>query len=80
MKLEHNIQRSKKGADGVTGQTKQNPFLAEWDQAYHGVLDISKSYSNITRSILAEIDATTWKKELHSKNMKEYYEVVKQAF
>ena len=40
-------------------------------------LDISKSYSNITRSILAETDETALNKELGSKNMKDYYEAVK---
>ena len=54
--------------------------MTEWELAYHEVLDISKSYSNITRSILAETDAATLNKELRSKNMKEYYEAVKQVF
>ena len=44
------------------------------------VLDISKRYSIITKSLLEETDATTLNKELWSKNMKEYYEAVKQVF
>ena len=79
MKLVQSIQRSKKGAGGIIGQTKQNTFVTEWELAYHEVLDIRKSYSNITRSILAETDATTLNKKLRSKNMNEYYEAVKQA-
>ena len=59
---------------------KWNAFVTEWELAYHEVIDISKSYSNITRSILAERDAATLNKELRSKNMKEYYEAVKQVF
>ena len=77
MKLEQSIQRSKKDSGGIIGQTKQNAFVTEWELAYHEVLDISKSYSNITRSILAETDTTKLKKELQSKNMKKYYEAVK---
>ena len=66
MKLEQSIQRSKKSAGGIIGQTKQNAFVTEWELAYHEVLEISQSYSNITRSILAETDATTLNKELRS--------------
>ena len=63
-KLEQSIQRCKMDEDGIIGQTKQNTFVREWELAYHEVLDISKSYSNITRSILAETDTTALKKEL----------------
>ena len=80
MKLKQSIQQSKKGAGGITGQTKQNAFATQWELAYHEALDISKSYCNITRSILAETDATTLNKELRSKNMKNYYVAVKQIF
>ena len=59
---------------------KQNTFVTKWELAYHEVLDITKSYSNITRSILADKDAITLNKELQSKNMKEYYEAVKHVF
>ena len=72
IKLEQHIQRSKKVAGGIIGQTKQNAYVTEWELAYHEVLDISK--------ILAETDARTLSKELPSKNMKEYYEAVKQVF
>ena len=54
--------------------------MTEWDLAYHEVLDISKIYSNIARSTLAETDATTLNKESQSKNIKEYYDAVKQVF
>ena len=54
MKLEQSIQGSKK----TTCKTKKNALVTEWELAYHEVLDISKSYSNITRSVLAETDAT----------------------
>ena len=53
--------------------------MTEWELVYHEVLDISKSYSNITRSILAETNATTLNKELRSKNVKHYQEAVKQV-
>ena len=80
MKLEQTIQRPKKVSGGIIGQTKQNAFVTEWELAYHEVLTISKSYSNITRSILVETDTTKLNKELWSKNMKKYYEAVKQVF
>ena len=64
MKLEQSIQRSKKDSGGIIGQTKQNAFVTEWELAYHEVLTISKSYSNITRSILVEADTTKLNKEL----------------
>ena len=50
--------------------------MTEWELAYHESQDISKSYSNIARLILAETDATALSKELQSKNMNEYYEAV----
>ena len=80
MKLEQSIQQPKKVSDGINGQTKQNAFVTEWELACHEVLAISKSYSNITRSILVETDTTKLNKELLSKNMKKYYEAVKQVF
>ena len=40
--------------------------MTEWELAYHEVLEISKSYSNITRSILTKTDATTLNNELRS--------------
>ena len=76
MKLEQSIQWSKKGAGGITDQTKHNAFVTVWGLAYHEGLDVSKSYSNITKSILAETYATLLSKELKRKNMKEYYEAV----
>ena len=76
MKLEQIIQGSKK----ATGKRKKNAFVTEWDLTYHEVLDISKIYSNITRSILAETDAITLNKQSQSKNIKEYYDAVKQVF
>ena len=54
IKLERRIEWSKKGAGGINGPTKQNAFLTEWESAYLKVLDISRSYSNFTKSILAE--------------------------
>ena len=76
MKLQQIIQGFKK----ATSKRKKKVFVAEWDLAYHEVLDISKIYSNITRSTLAETDATTLNKESQSKNIKEYYDAVKQVF
>ena len=58
---------------------KQNAFMTEWEPPYHEVLDISKTRSNTIRSIQAETDAITMNKELQSKNMKDYYEVLKQV-
>ena len=37
MKLEQTIQRSKKGAVGTTGQTKQSGFVSEWELVYHEI-------------------------------------------
>ena len=76
IKLEQSIQWSTNGAGGIIGQT--SVFVTEL--VFHEVLNISKSYSNITRSVLAETYAATLNKELRSKNMKEYYEAVKQIF
>ena len=73
-------ERSKKVTGDIIGQAKHNAFLTEWELAYYDVLDLSKNRSNITRSNLAETDATTLNKELWSKSMKEYYEAMKQAF
>ena len=44
------------------------------------VFNVSKSCSNITRSVLAEADTTIFNKELWKKNMKKFYEAVKQVF
>ena len=44
------------------------------------VPDTSKSCSIITRSVLAEGDATTLNKEVWNKNMKEYYVAVRLVF
>ena len=70
MKLEQSIQLSKNDVGGIIGQTKQNASVTDWKLAYHEVLDISKSCSNITRSILAKTIATTLGKALRNKNMK----------
>ena len=80
MKLEQSNQRFKKDVGGIIGQTKQNVFVTEQELAYHEILDFRKSCNNITRSVLAETVATTLNKGLQSKNMKEYYEAVKQVF
>ena len=80
MKLEQGNQRFKKDVGGIIGQTKQNVFVTEQELAYHEILDFRKSCNNITRSVLAETVATTLNKGLQSKNMKEYYEAVKQVF
>ena len=53
--------------------------MTEWEPPYHEVLDISKTHSNTIRSIQAETDAITMNKELQSKNMKDYYEALKQV-
>ena len=76
MKLQQIIQGFKK----ATSKRKKKVFVTEWDLTYHEVLDISKIYSKITRSTLAETDATTLNKESQSKNIKEYYDAVKQVF
>ena len=80
MKLEQSNQRFKKDVGGIIGQTKQNVFVTEQELAYHEILDFRKSCNNITRSVLAETVATTLNKGLQNKNMKEYYEAVKQVF
>ena len=80
MKLEQSNQRFKKDVGRIIGQTKQNVFVTEQELAYHEILDFRKSCNNITRSVLAETVATTLNKGLQNKNMKEYYEAVKQVF
>ena len=40
MRLEQSIQRSKKGAGGIIGQTKQVSLVLDWELAYHEILAI----------------------------------------
>ena len=63
MKLKQSIQQSKKVAGGVVGEAKKNVFVTEWELGYHEVLDISKSYSNITRSVAKREEQGIGKKE-----------------
>lgn len=63
-KLKQSIQRFKKDAGGIIDQTKHKVFLTEWKLTYQEVLDISKSCSNITKSVLAENDTTKLNKAL----------------
>ena len=53
MKLEQTIQRSKKSAAGIIGQTRQLSYVTERELIYHGVLAISNVYQNITRAGLS---------------------------
>ena len=52
MKLEQTIQRSKKSAAGIIGQTRQFSYVTEWEFIYHEVLAISV-YQNITSAGLS---------------------------
>ena len=63
MKLKQSIQQSKKVTGGIVGQAKKNAFVTEWELGYHEVLDISKSYSNITRSVAKREEQGIGKKE-----------------
>ena len=57
MKLEQTIQRSKKGAGGIIGQTKRSPFVSERELVYHEILGISNSFSEIIKpGKLSDID------------------------
>ena len=53
MKLEQTIQRSKKCAAGIIGQTRQFSYVTEWELIYHEVLAISNVYENITSAGLS---------------------------
>lgn len=63
-KLKQSIQRFKKDAGGIIDQIKHKVFLTEWKLAYQEVLDISKSCSNIKKSIPADNDTTKLNKAL----------------
>ena len=52
MKLEQIIQKSKKSAAGIIGQTRQLSHVTEWELIYHEVLAISV-YQNITSAGLS---------------------------
>ena len=49
MKLEQSIQRFKKGAGGIIGQTNEVSFVLEWELAYHEVLAIVNCYAQINK-------------------------------
>ena len=63
-KLKQSIQRFKKDEGGIIDQTKHKVFFTEWKLAYQEVLEISKSCSNIAKSIPAENDTTKLNKAL----------------
>ena len=72
MKLEQTIQRSKKGAGGVVGQTTHKAFVTELELCYHEVLAISKYHAVITGSVLASSDAEPLHRELRKTSILEY--------
>ena len=49
MKLEQTIQRSKKSAGGIIGQTKEVSFVLEWEIVYHEILAIVNCFAQINR-------------------------------
>ena len=64
----------------VVSLIKRNRTLLWMTTSIPQVFNISKSCSNITRSVLTEADTTIFNKELWKKNMKKFYEAVKQVF
>ena len=44
MKLEQIIQRSKKSQSGITGQTRQNNYVTEWELVYHEMLNLADQF------------------------------------
>ena len=69
MKLEQSIQRSKEDPGGIIGQTKHQTYVTEWELAYHEVLAISKSYGEISKSVLVNTDVNPSHKELRNRNI-----------
>ena len=69
MKLEQSIQRSKKDPGATIGQTKHQAYVTEWELAYHEVLAISKSYGEISKSVLLNADGNPSHKELRNRNI-----------
>ena len=53
MKLEQTIQKSKKSAAGIIGQTQQLSYVTEWELIYHEALAISNVYQNFTSARLS---------------------------
>ena len=80
MKLEQSIHRSKNDPREIIGQTKHQAYVTEWELAYHEVLAISKSYGEISESVLANTDANLLYKELRNRNIWEYIEAVNKFF
>lgn len=56
---------------GITGHTKQQAYIMEWELVYREVLKISRCFNNLTRSDVAEADAAPLNKELRNKNILE---------
>ena len=85
MKLQQSIQRSKKKKKkkpgGIRGQTKHQTYITAWELAYHKALAInSKGYGEISKSVLANTDATSLHKELRNRNILEYSDIANQFF
>lgn len=72
MKWKQSIQSLKKGPGGITGQTKQQVYITEWELVYLELIKISRCFNNLTRSDVTEVDATPVNKKLRSKNILEY--------
>ena len=65
---------------GITGQTKQQAYIMEWELVYHEVLKISRCFNNLTRSDVVEVDAAPLNKELRNKNILELKEGIENAY
>ena len=53
MKLDQTKQRSKKSQSGISGQTRQNNYVTEWELVYHKILNISNLFHDITNNRLS---------------------------
>ena len=70
-KLEQGIQRSKKSPGRIRRQTKHQTYVTASKLAYQEVLVISKSYREISKSVLANTDPNPLRKELKNGNISE---------
>ena len=71
-------QKKKKSPGGIRGQTKHQAYVTALELAYQEVLAISKSYGEISKSVLANTDVNPLHKELKDRNISERNDITKQ--
>ena len=74
MKLEQTIQRSKKSAAGIIGQTPQLSYVTERELIFHEVLAISDVYQNMTSAGLS-----FWEINLHHELGSSLYKLMNES-